>query len=220
MKKNGSVLAYLLFAATFIAIGVCFIGFTSASINVMCYLIGGITVLAAAFNAVVALAGKKRGGGFYLKMILCIFALVCGIVVFINREGALEYIVGAAAFLSVIETSFKLQTAVRGKSLKAPLWWGMVFVVVACYLCEGYLLKFYNPEAPKLMVALLGGLLILDGLLNLVTPLYLGMISKREREEMKKEVEEAGKDKKEKNKKKKNKNKEEEEREHDDDGES
>lgn len=181
-RKNGSTLTYLLFAATFIGIGVCFIAFTSASINLMCYFIGGVTILAAAFNAVLALADKKRGGAFYLKLILCALAVVCGVVTIVNREGALEYIVGAVAFLLVIESAYKLQLAVRGKSFKAPLWWGMVFLVVACFALEVYLIKFYNTDMPGLMVGLLGGLLILDGASNLIAPVYLALVSRREKE--------------------------------------
>lgn len=181
-KERTSTSAYLLFAVTFIALGVCFIGFTSVSIDVMCYSIGGVTVLAAAFNAVLALAGKKRGGGFFIRIILCALAVVCGVVTIVNREGALEYIVAAAAFLLIIESSFKLQLAVRGKALKAPLWWIIVFLVVACYAGTAYLIKFYNPAAPKLMVVILGILLVADGVLNLLTPLYLASISRREKE--------------------------------------
>ena len=213
MKKEGSALAYFLFAITFIAIGVCFIGFTSASINAMCYMIGGVTLFAAAFNAVIALSEKKRGGAFYLKMLLCVFAVICGVVILVNREVALEYIVAAAAFLLVIETSFKLQTAVRGRTFKAPLWWAIVVMVVICYFGEGYLLKFYIPDSPKLMVGILGALLILDGVLNLLTPPYLHSIRKREE----KEAQEANTEKESKIKKKDKKKKE---RDNDDDSES
>lgn len=186
-KRNGFPLGYLLFAFTFIAIGVSFIIFTSQAIDVMCYLIGGIMILAAIVNAVLALAEKKRGAAFYVKIILCIFAIVSGVVVMISKEVALEYIVGAAALLLIIDASFKLQTAIKAKSLKTPLWWALVIIVVVCYVCAACLIKFYTVQASQLMVGLLGGVLVMDGALNLLTPVYLSVIARKEKEELKKE---------------------------------
>ena len=174
-------LGYVLFAVTFIVMGVCFIAFTSQAIAVMCYLIGGVTVLTAVFNAAGALADKNRGGGFYLKMILCVFAVVSGIVVMVGKGVALEYVVGAAAFLLVIDASFKLQTAIRGRAFKIPLWWTLVVLVIVCYVGTGYLIKFYNVEQTGLMVGILGGVLIVDGILNFLTPVYLSLFDKNEK---------------------------------------
>lgn len=181
-KKKGFPLAYLLFAVSFIVLGLCFIIFSSQAISVMCYLLGGFTLLAAAFNAVVALTDKRRGVKFWLRMVLCLFAILCGVVVIVSKETALEYIVAAAAFLVVIDVSFKLQTVVRTKSVPHALWWTVVVLILVCYAGAAFLLKFYNVEAARLMVGLLGGLLVADGVLNFLTPVYLLRAEKEKRE--------------------------------------
>lgn len=181
-KKKEFPLAYLLFAVSFIVLGVCFIIFSSQAIAVMCYLLGGFTLLAAAFNAVVALTDKRRGVKFWLRMVLCVFAVLCGVVVLVSKETALEYIVAAAAFLVVIDVSFKLQTVVRTKSVHHALWWTVVVLILVCYAGAAFLLKFYNVEAARLMVGLLGGLLVADGVLNFLTPVYLLRAEKEKRE--------------------------------------
>ncbi len=195
-EKKKFPFGYFLFAVSFIVTGLCFIAFTSQAIAVMCYLVGGVTLLAAAFNAAVALAAKRRGVRFYLRMLLCIFAVLCGVSVIVSRESALEYIVAAAAFLVVIDGSFKLQTAVRLRSCRSLLWWALVVLVVLCYAGAFCLLKFYNVEASRLMVGLLGGLLILDGALNFLTPVCLARAERAERERARAEAASSGKQKK------------------------
>ncbi len=182
-EKASFPFGYLLFALTFIALGVCFIAFTSQSIDMMCYLIGGVTVFAALINAVLALADKNRGFSFYFRLILCALAVTCGVVVIVSKKEALEYIVGAIAFLLVIDASFKLQTTVKSKASRLPFWWVTMILIAACYALEGFLLKFYDVDETARMVTFLGIALVLDGLLNLFTPFLLSAIAKKERKE-------------------------------------
>lgn len=165
-EEKNSPAGYLLSAVSLVVSGLCFIIFSSQAIAVMCYLLGGLTLLAAAFNAAVALAGKRRGVKFWLKMALCILALLCGTVVIVSKENALEYIVGGAAFFVVIFVSFRLQTFVRGGYVRGALWWTVIALMLACYAVAAVLLKFYLPAHARLMVCLFGGLLVLDGALN------------------------------------------------------
>ena len=185
-KKGGGRIGYWLFAFTFITLGVCFILFTSQSIDVMCYLLGGITVFAAVLNAVITLADKaERGVKFFVKLIVCVLALICGVITIVAKATALEYIVGTVAILLIIDGSFKLHTAVESRAVKIPLWWVLVVLAILGFAGNAYLLKFYNVDQSKWLVAVLGVMLILDGVLNLLTPIYLSVISRRQKEEIK-----------------------------------
>lgn len=172
-----------MFAVTFIVIGLCFIIFTSQSIDTMCYVIGGLTIVAAAVNAVVTLAKKERKFNFFIRIILCVFAVVCGVVVMVSKETTLEYIVGTISFLLVVDASFKLQTVVVLKANKTTLWWILIAFVLLAYLGNAYLIKFYSVESPKVMVGLLGGLLIVDGVMNFLTPILLAIVQKKAKKE-------------------------------------
>lgn len=182
-KIKGLPWGYFMFAVTFIVIGLCFIIFTSQSIDTMCYVIGGLTIVAAAVNAVVTLAKKERKFNFFIRIILCVFAVVCGVVVMVSKETTLEYIVGTISFLLVVDASFKLQTVVVLKANKTTLWWILIAFVLLAYLGNAYLIKFYSVESPKVMVGLLGGLLIVDGVMNFLTPILLAIVQKKAKKE-------------------------------------
>ncbi|MBO7736825.1 MAG: DUF308 domain-containing protein [Clostridia bacterium] len=177
-NQKPSTVGYILFALTFIALGVCFIAFSPQAVDIMCYFVGGVTVLAGAVNAVLTLANKSRGAGFFIKILLCIFSIACGVATIVSKEQALEYIVFAAAFLLIIDSSFKLQTVIRCRSLKLPLWWAIFGLTVACYIGEAFLIKFYAPSFVQGMVGLLGLVLILDGALNALTPILLSAVER------------------------------------------
>lgn len=192
-KIKGLPWGYFMFAVTFIVIGLCFIIFTSQSIDTMCYVIGGLTIVAAAVNAVVTLAKKERKFNFFIRIILCVFAVVCGVVVMVSKETTLEYIVGTISFLLVVDASFKLQTVVVLKANKTTLWWILIAFVLLAYLGNAYLIKFYSVESPKVMVGLLGGLLIVDGVMNFLTPILLAIVQKKAKKETVEGSKEVGK---------------------------
>lgn len=188
-KVNNPAWGYLLFAITFIAVGVCFIIFTTQSKDMMCYFIGGVTILAAVINAVMILAKKNRGVAFFVKMFLCVLAVICGVVVMISKNTALEYIVAVTSLMLIIDCSFKLQTAVKIKAYRAGLWWVLVVFTIIGYAVNMYLIKFYDAENADIMLVVLGCALILDGAMNLVTPVFLSSVNKKIKRETQQESE-------------------------------
>lgn len=183
---------YFMFAVTFIVIGLCFIIFTSQSIDTMCYVIGGLTIVAAAVNAVITLAKRERKFNFFFRIILCVFAVICGVVVMVSKETTLEYIVGTISLLLIIDASFKLQTVVVMKANKTTLWWVLIVFILLAYLGNAYLIKFYSVESPKVMVGLLGGLLVIDGVMNFLTPILLALVQKKVKKDTIEENKEVG----------------------------
>lgn len=178
-KVKNPAWGYFLFAITFIAVGVCFIIFTTQSKDLMCYFIGGVTILAAVINIVMILAKKSRGAAFFVKMLLCVLAVICGIVVMISKNSSLEYIVAITSLMLIIDCSFKLQTAVKVREYRAGLWWALVILVIVGYAVNMYLIKFYDPEKSNIMLVILGCDLILDGAMNLVTPIFLSSVNRK-----------------------------------------
>ncbi len=174
---------YLMFAITFIVIGLCFIIFTAQSIDVMCYGIGIVTILSAVVNVVLVLAKKQRGGGFYIKMLLCVFAILCGVIIIISKESTLEYVIAISAVMLIIDAAFKMQTIISMQKYKVGMWWAILVCVLVAILGNFILIKFYTVEQAKLFLALLGVMLILDGAFNLMTPICLSAVNKRRLQE-------------------------------------
>lgn len=165
----------MVFAATFVVLGVLFLCFSGQTVDVACMLIGGVTVAAAIVNAALALAKRERGVKFFLKMSFCVLALVCGVVTLVSRRTALEYIVGAAAFLLVVEGSFRLKDLTGRGNVKNPLFWIALALTIACYVGEAFLIKFYNGASEggaQWMIRLLGLVLIADGFSSVFAAVY------------------------------------------------
>lgn len=183
MKKWLSALrqfgwGYLLFACLELAAGVCMILFPSVSIDGMCYAVGGMTVAVAIVEIVLTLAAKSRGVGFFGRILLSVLGILAGGYILLFRAEALEYFAVTVAFLVILDCGFKLQTSVNAKAAGVRTWWAMTLLTVAVALAAGGLMR-YQTEDPVSHASYLGAVLLLDGILNLLTPFYLGAIRRR-----------------------------------------
>ncbi len=189
--------AYLLFAAMFIAAGVGFIGFPDEAVKGVRIGIGVAAIAFSVFAMVLALSNKSRGFLFWAKMVGSGLGLITGcVVVFANGGYVFTCLVYVLGLFMIIDASFKMQTAILSHRYRFWLWWVLVVLVTTAIVMGVWLLRsdFSVDSVEDLhFISRLAGIgFILDGLLNLISIVFLYQIEGGQREEIIRELERDG----------------------------
>ena len=177
---------YLLFALLFVGAGVLFLSFPDRALNGVRVAIGITALVFAAVYVALTLAKRGRGFGFWCRMILGGFCIVCGGFMCFAREGAFSYLIFACGLVLLIDGAFKLQTAILSKRYRSWHWWVMLALAVSTLVFGAILVrKQFDLSSEEVLAARLLGIgLLLDGVANLLSIGYLLKIEKGKRREV------------------------------------
>ncbi len=180
---------YLLFAVLFVGAGLAFLAFPDQALDNVRRVIGGVTVLFGGIFVALTLADRARGFRFWAKMLMGVFSMVCGGLMFFIQN-SIQYLLFIAGLYMIIDSSFKLQTSIQSKRYKSWLWWVMLFLSAAGIALGTVLLRTqFNLEEDLLKASrLLGVSLMLDGAMNLLSIPYLYHIEHGTRREVEEQL--------------------------------
>ena len=165
MKRFSS--GHIAIAMLLFAIGVCFVAFFGS----LAALAVGIGIVLAVFGVVLALItllNKHRGMLFFLKTVLAVIMLLCGIATVIASSQAVFVIADVFCLLLIIDGAFKLHIAVSRRRFKSVLWW-IVAVLSVAIITAAFLLTKNPPKEISGITVSLGIIMLADGLENMLT---------------------------------------------------
>ncbi len=191
MQKKTHYFGYILIGLFLLGVGILFISFNSA-LKALVISIGVLLALFGVIFGIITISKKDRGFLFTFKMILAVLCLVCGIVTAIMHEGAAEYVISLFSLLLTVDAAFKLNTSAMSKRYKVKLWLLMLIPSVLLII-GGYAITKFPPESSTAASVLLGILIIIDGILNIFSSVYVPKFEKKMRLEVISEYEESKK---------------------------
>ena len=175
LKKAG--IGYTILGILLIAIGICFISFSN-SLKVLSITIGVLLAIFATVYGILTIASTSRGVGFAFKITFAVIALICGVVTAVFNEKTIEIIVALIALLLIIDGSFKLNTAAISKRVTIRSWW--IFLVLGALTIIGaFSVLKITPERTAVSSVISGLVLIIDGIANVLSSVYIPNLEKR-----------------------------------------
>ncbi len=201
---------YLLFAVMFMAAGVVFIGYPQQATKTACIVVGAAAFLFSCIALIVSLSHKARGFRFWAQTVTAGLGIVTGLIVIIlsaigHGAGVFHVLVLILAAYMIIDGSFKLQTTILSRRYKSWFWWVlMVLVIIAIAL--GVIVLYNGSNMGDLIreemeatednshwvSRLVGFSFFVDGLMNLLSIIFLYKIEHGQKYEIIKELEEEG----------------------------
>lgn len=171
--------AYLLLSVFLIGIGVCLLLWPELSGSMACMVIGGGAML---FGLVKIVFYFVRQVSSMVEQYDFSVGLLCiggGIFLLIQPDDLLRLLPQALAVYMLIDCVFKLQVVLDAKRLGSRVWFLQLLAVMLC-IAWGVCLLLQPFGLEKYASQLLAGGLIADGVLNLMTVLFIAFTVKKE----------------------------------------
>lgn len=166
-EKRPSGLGYIFLTLVTLAIGVCFFAFGNRALETLALVIGIVVLLSGVIFAVFTLSNKRRGLGFGVRIAVSAAMIASGICTVILRDPAIEVLTNVFALLTVVDGSFKLNTAVlcrMRRSRSYACFTALSVLTIACgFLAITYVSHSY----------MLGAGMLMDALANFVSAFYV-----------------------------------------------
>lgn len=143
-----------------------------------------ISLLGVSFG-IAALVKKERGPKFTFRIVVCVSALVCGIITMIFAKSGIEVLTAILGTMFIIDGAFKLQKTGMLRQYKSVAWWILLIPALLSVVGGFMLVKFgsVSSENDMLFVAiLLGASAIIDGISNLLTAIFNAFSGKKRKE--------------------------------------
>lgn len=173
---------YLLITIILAAVGTCLITMNDALVT-LAITIGCLLVATGLVIAISALADKRRGVGFAIKITISTLCLIGGIITAIFNSASIEIIVSIFSLLLIVDASFKLNTTAMSKRYSLALWWLMLALSVSIIGGAFFMIK-YTPENINTASIILGIIVIVDSIANLLNAFFITAYEKRQREDI------------------------------------
>jgi len=177
-KLTGFPWGNILIAAVTAIVGVCFISYGNDSLDALAVTVGIIVLVAAILLALTALADKRRGFGFGIKIILSVAMIISGTVTLISKSGAIDVIIGIFGLVLILDGAFKFHTTALSKRYHVAGWWIML-VLSVLLVSGGYITVRALHASDSFAVYVIGALFILDSLSNLFSAFYASTVERR-----------------------------------------
>lgn len=170
LSRKGTC-AYVLLSLAFIALGICFIVWPTASVQTLCALAGAVLEVFGLIKLVGYFAQKRSGLAFQFDFILGVLGIVLGLVVISFARKIVGVIPIFLGIFILVDGIFKLQTAFDAKHWGLPAW--RVILLVALAVCTvGVTLIVKRYESAATVAVILGIALLVDGVQNLIVAAY------------------------------------------------
>ncbi|MEG2008572.1 MAG: DUF308 domain-containing protein [Oscillospiraceae bacterium] len=159
-----------------ISLGLCTVIWPNIGLVAVCVSIGAGAVLFGVFRIIVYFLREVRGVALSYDFSVGLLALAVGVVLLIHPQGVLDFLQIVIGIYLLIDSVFKLQTALDSKRLGMSGWWvPLIFTVV----CLGLGVLMILKVGADFIMALIGAALIADGLQNLCLVIYAAVAAKQ-----------------------------------------
>jgi len=167
--------AYVLMSLFLMALGVITFVWPEITAATICSAIGAASVVFGIIKILTYFMREIKGVALNYDFSVGALAVIAGLILLISRERVVDLLQIVIGIYLVVDSVFKLQTALDAKRLNVGGWWLSLIVTIAC-LALGVVL-IVKIGGDYLMV-LIGAALIADGLQNLFLVIFSAVAEK------------------------------------------
>lgn len=173
--------AYLLLSIFLIVIGVCLIMWPEVSTDMACMIVGGGAMLFGLIKIVFYFVRDVKVMVEQYDFSTGVLSIAAGAVLLIHPEGMLRLLPQVLAVCMLVDCVFKIQVVLDAKRLGSGAWFLQLLAVLIC-IGWGVCLMLQPFGLDKYLSQMVAGGLIADGVLNLLTVLFIAFTVKKEPE--------------------------------------
>lgn len=173
--------AYLLLSIFLIVIGVCLIMWPEVSTDMACMIVGGGAMLFGLVKIVFYFVRDVKVMVEQYDFSTGVLSIAAGAVLLIHPEGMLRLLPQVLAVCMLVDCVFKIQVVLDAKRLGSGAWFLQLLAVLIC-IGWGVCLMLQPFGLDKYLSQMVAGGLIADGVLNLLTVLFIAFTVKKEPE--------------------------------------
>lgn len=166
---------YLWLAIILSGSGFLLLVYPGQSMKTIAYTIGAAAFLLGLLQLIRVLSRKERGFRFAIAVLCAALTMICGILACVLNEGVQMFFPALIGLFLVMDAAFKLQTVVRSYSYKMKAFWVLLIFSVLT-VAGGFLCIRSESFAISTLAVLLGITLMLDGIQNLLSLLFLDIL--------------------------------------------
>lgn len=171
--------AYLLLSVFLIGMGVCLVMWPELSTDMACMIVGGGAMLFGLVKIVFYFVRQVNAMVEQYDFSIGLLSIAAGAVLLIHPEEMLRLLPQVLAVCMLVDCVFKLQVVLDAKRLGSALWFMQLLAVMIC-IGWGVCLLLQPFGLDKYMSQMFAGSLIAEGVLNLLTVLFIAFTLKKE----------------------------------------
>ena len=179
VRKDLIWIAFVLIAA-----GVLFLVFPDSCSKIICYLIGGALLIGGVVSIVTYLKYGRDEPFSSFGLVRGTALVVIGVFILINPEFLIGFLSSILGIVLIIDGTLKLQYAVDLLRLKISGWMAVLILALAAVVF-GVLILFNPFATARTLMYFIGISLVIDGVSDLGTMLYINRCVKRLRKQIK-----------------------------------
>ncbi|NCB51448.1 MAG: hypothetical protein EOM54_06145 [Clostridia bacterium] len=180
--------AYVVMSLFLMALGIFTFIWPEITAGAICSAIGAASIVFGIIKILTYFMREIKGVALNYDFSVGALAVIAGLILLISRDKLVDLLQIVIGIYLVVDSVFKLQTALDAKRLGVGGWWLSLIVTVAC-LALGIVLIF--KIGGDLLMVLIGAALIADGLQNLFLVIF-SAVADRSLDRMKKSDASAG----------------------------
>ena len=171
--------AYLLLSVFLIGMGVCLVMWPELSTDMACMIVGGGAMLFGLVKIVFYFVRQVNAMVEQYDFSIGLLSIAAGAVLLIHPEEMLRLLPQVLAVCMLVDCVFKLQVVLDAKRLGSALWFMQLLAVMIC-IGWGVCLLLQPFGLDKYLSQMFAGGLIAEGVLNLLTVLFIAFTLKKE----------------------------------------
>ena len=171
--------AYLLLSVFLIGMGVCLVMWPELSTDMACMIVGGGAMLFGLVKIVFYFVRQVNAMVEQYDFSIGLLSIAAGAVLLIHPEEMLRLLPQVLAVCMLVDCVFKLQVVLDAKRLDSALWFMQLLAVMIC-IGWGVCLLLQPFGLDKYLSQMFAGGLIAEGVLNLLTVLFIAFTLKKE----------------------------------------
>lgn len=168
--------SFVITAVAYILLGLFLVIWPDASMNVLCYLIGGVLTLYGFFNIFSFIFGRDRS--FSIELVIGVVTAAIGIFSLVSPNTIRDILSILLGLIVVIDSLIGIKRAFSLKELDLASWWVFLLLSLASAML-GVLFMIRKELFGEALLIVVGIVLMYEGISDLVTIIQISVLGKR-----------------------------------------
>ena len=114
----------------FLVVGILFMAFPESSLNVICYVLGALMLVAGAVRLVLAFVTPTDSR--FADVIFAVVIIVVGLLLIVAQSTVVDFVTVVLGIVLIIDAVLKIEENVVLRKLNPARWWAILGVAVVC----------------------------------------------------------------------------------------
>ncbi|HIR77064.1 MAG TPA: DUF308 domain-containing protein [Candidatus Choladousia intestinipullorum] len=166
--------SYILISALYVVLGIVLLAWPSTSLRMICYGLGFVMIVLGITYGIIYFTKENLAGFLQMDLVIGIVCLAFGVFILLNPTFLATVLPFAMGIILLLGAIVKIQSAVNMRRLRFTRWYA-VLICALVIIALGIILLCNPFEKERHMILYIGICLILDGMTNLVTLIFIQM---------------------------------------------